>query len=79
MHNDLSFLCVAPVSHFSVLGCKIYTQERREQNGGEGGLSSYQAICLALFALLISYSLILAYHRITQSFLHKQCSNFDAF
>ena len=67
MHNDLSFPCVAPVSHFSVLGGKIYTQERREQygGGGGGGLSSYQAICLALFALLISYSLILAYHRIT--------------
>ena len=48
--------------------------------GGEGGVGGlpHQATWLALFALLINYSLILAYHD-QASFLHKQCNNVDAF
>ena len=59
-----SFPCIAQVSYFSALGCKLYTHERREQYA-TGGCLPHQATCLALFALLINYSLILAYHSIT--------------
>ena len=60
--------CIAQVSYFSVLRCKIYTHERKEDcaTGEEGGGLPHQATWLALLALLINYSLILAYRPITR-------------
>ena len=46
--------------------------------GGGGGGVPHQVTWLALFALLINYSLILAYPPIMCLF-HKQCNNVDAF
>ena len=73
------------MSYFSVLGCKIYTHERREQyaTGGVGGVGGGGVAtpgdmpCLVCFVNELFINLgIPSDHA---SFLHKQCNNVDAF
>ena len=73
-----SFPCIAQVSYFSVLGCKIYTQKKeivchRGVGGGGGVVTPGDMPCLVCF---VNQLFIPTDHA---SFLHKQCNNVDAF
>ena len=72
-----SFPCIAQLSYFSVLSCKIYTHERKGGGGGGGGGAPGDMACLVCVVNELFINLGIPSDHV--SFLHKQCNNVDAF